>query len=57
MVILMFEFEMKVNYVKYLQSNKFFEKKRERERDGEVYRQIVINDDDDDLMMFIGFFW
>lgn len=55
MVILTFEFEMKANYVKYLQSNKLFEKKRERERDGEAYRQTVINDDDDDdLTMLIG---
>lgn len=53
MAILTFEFEMKANYVKYLQSNKLFEKKRERERDGEAYRQTAINDDDD-LTMLIG---
>lgn len=53
MAILTFEFEMKANYVKYLQSNKLFEKKRERERDGEAYRQTSINDDDD-LTMLIG---
>lgn len=54
MAILTFEFEMKANYVKYLQSNKLFEKKRVRERDGEAYRQTAINDDDDDLTMLIG---
>lgn len=53
MAVLTFEFEMKANYVKYLQSNKLFEKKRERERDGEAYRQTSINDDDD-LTMLIG---
>lgn len=53
MAILTFEFEMKANYVIYLQSNKLFEKKRERERDGEAYRQTSINDDDD-LTMLIG---
>lgn len=54
MAILTFEFEMKANCVKYLQSNKLFEKKREREKDGEAYRQTAINDDDDDLTMLIG---
>lgn len=53
MAILTFEFEMKANCVKYLQSNKLFEKKREREKDGEAYRQTAINDDDD-LTMLIG---
>lgn len=54
MAILTFEFEMKANYVNIYRVTSFLRKK-ERERDGEAYRQTAINDDDDDdLTMLIG---